>query len=329
MIQIPLDKIISRIKEEKKLSDEEINDKIKQKLDQLSGLISKEGAAHIIANELGVKLVQTEGKLAIKDVLSGLKNMEIEARVSKVFEIREFNTQRGSGKVGSVMISDGENQMRVVFWGDNTKYVETLKPNDILSIKGGYTKTNNDRIEIHTGNHSTITVNPSGSDLPELEISESGAPSGKAVKISELKGGEEGVEILGTVVQVFDIKFFEVCPECRKRVRDDDGAFKCATHGEVKPNYNYVLTTVVDDGTGSIRSVFFGEQAELLAGQTREQMLEYSSNIGKFDDSKTELLGKIVKIKGRVVNNSMFDRMEIMVNFVDTSPNPEKEIENL
>ena len=58
MLKIPLNDIIAKILKETSLSEAEINTKIDQKLDQLSGLISKEGAAHIIANELGVKLFE-------------------------------------------------------------------------------------------------------------------------------------------------------------------------------------------------------------------------------------------------------------------------------
>ena len=62
MIKIPYDTIIEKIMEHSKLTLEEVNSKIKAKTEQLAGLISKEGAAHIIANELGVKLFE-EGKL--------------------------------------------------------------------------------------------------------------------------------------------------------------------------------------------------------------------------------------------------------------------------
>ena len=50
MIQMPLQDIINKITEKAGITEEEVNEKIKQKLEQLSGLISKEGAAHIIAN---------------------------------------------------------------------------------------------------------------------------------------------------------------------------------------------------------------------------------------------------------------------------------------
>ncbi len=66
MINIPLNQIIAEIKDKTGLSEDEINKKINEKLKQLSDLISKEGAAHIIANELDVKLVETAKKLKIR-----------------------------------------------------------------------------------------------------------------------------------------------------------------------------------------------------------------------------------------------------------------------
>ena len=56
MINIPVETVLTKLKENG-LSDEEIETKIKQKMDQLSGLISREGAAHIIANEMGIKVL--------------------------------------------------------------------------------------------------------------------------------------------------------------------------------------------------------------------------------------------------------------------------------
>ena len=85
MIKIPKDMIISKIKEKTKLTDAQLQTKVKDKLDQLSGLISEEGALHIIANELGVKILEDPGKLQIKNVLAGMRNVEITGKVMKIF----------------------------------------------------------------------------------------------------------------------------------------------------------------------------------------------------------------------------------------------------
>ena len=57
MIKVPYDEVVEKIVSETELSKEDVDDKVKIKMDQLSGLISKEGAAHIIANELNVTLI--------------------------------------------------------------------------------------------------------------------------------------------------------------------------------------------------------------------------------------------------------------------------------
>ena len=56
MIQLPYEKLVEKIVENGNISENEVAEKIRKKMDSLSGLISKEGAAHILANELGVKL---------------------------------------------------------------------------------------------------------------------------------------------------------------------------------------------------------------------------------------------------------------------------------
>ncbi len=55
-----LNEIIEKIKEQSGLPEEEIKNKIKEKQRELYGLVSPEGAAHILAKELGIELVKRE-----------------------------------------------------------------------------------------------------------------------------------------------------------------------------------------------------------------------------------------------------------------------------
>ena len=50
MIDIPSAQVIEAILEKTDLSREDVEGKIKEKLTQLSGLISEDGAAHIVAH---------------------------------------------------------------------------------------------------------------------------------------------------------------------------------------------------------------------------------------------------------------------------------------
>jgi len=328
MISMPLEQAIEKIKEKTSLSEEEINNKINTKLDQLSGLVSKEGAAYIIANELDVKLFeQTSGKLQIKNILAGMRDVETIGKLTRKFDIREFNVNGRQGKVGSFIIGDETGTIRIVCWGSKADELTKLKEGDIVKINSGYVKENNGLKEVHMNDKSIISLNPEGITIDSVTQTEKPSPTRK--NIQELDENSNNVELFGTIVQSFEPRFFEVCPTCGKRAKPVEGNFNCAQHGNVAPDYSYVMNVVLDDGTETIRSVFFREQAEKLLAKTKEEILNYKTNPQSFDAVKNELLGNQIKIIGRATKNQMFDRLEFITNDVNINPDPKKEIEKL
>src|SRR3989338_8790603 len=135
MFKIPHSELIAVIKEKSGLSEAEIDSKISQKMKQLAGLISKEGAAHIIANELGIKVFDKfSGKLQIKNILSGMRNVETVGKVIKIYDVREFITQDRSGKVGSFILGDSTGSIRVVMWGNQADAIKNLSEDMVVKI---------------------------------------------------------------------------------------------------------------------------------------------------------------------------------------------------
>src|SRR3989338_1478162 len=107
MLKMPYEEIVSKIEEKTGTAKAEIEAKVAEKLKQLYGLVSKEGAAHIIANEMGVKIFEvTSGKLKVKNLLQGMKNVELQGVVRRIYEVREFKTEKREGKVGSFLFAD-------------------------------------------------------------------------------------------------------------------------------------------------------------------------------------------------------------------------------
>lgn len=321
MIRMPLPDMIARIKEKAGLSEDDINQKIEQKCTQLSGLISKEGAAHIIANELGVKLVENSGK--IKDLLPGMRNAEVLGRVTQIYEVREFQRADGSGgKVGSFLIGDDTGIVRIVGWGDKADLVTQVSQGMPVKIISGMVKENQRGYkEVHLNEHSRVDLSPK-EQVPEVNT----APRRKALK--ELTENDDNVEILGTVVQVFDPKYFEVCPQCGTRLKETDGQWACKEHGATAPDYSYLVNVFADDGTENIRVVMFRNQAEKLLGKTKDDMLAYRLSPETFEPMKTELLGEQFTFSGRARKNTFFDRLEFIANNVQKA-NPEEELQRL
>ena len=81
--------------------------------------------------------------------------------------------------------------------------------------------------------------------------------------MSELWDNENdnSVEILATVVQAFEPRFYDSCPECRKKINEEG---RCEVHGIVEKKEVPIVNVYVDDGTENIRVVLFNENANKL-----------------------------------------------------------------
>lgn len=326
MIKIPYEEIILKINEKTQMAVSEIEERVERKLKQLSGLISKEGAAHIVANELGVKIFEPlSGKLQIKNILTGMRDVETLGRVMQVYGLREFSNEARSGKVASMLIGDETGAIRVVMWGSQAENIANIEQGFVVKVMGGYVRENNGRKEIHLNDRSQLLINPKGEVVSEVNT----GAKGSRKEIKELGENDKEVELLGTIVQVFDLRFYEICPKCSKRAKPSIDLFVCNEHGNVIPAYAYVLNAVLDDGTETIRCVFFRNQVERLLNLSQEQLLKFKNEPAEFEAVKNELLGTIVKLNGRTNKNSMFNRLEFVVNNVDISPNPEEELKRL
>ena len=169
MFNLSYDEIVERIKKEKGLSDKEISERVKAKLDKLSDLISKEGAAHLSANELGVKIFYNISReLKIDKIFFGMKSVSFVGKVVKLYPVNEYskekNGKKWEGKVCNMLIGDETGVIRVVMWDTNhISEIErgNLQEGSVLKINGGYVRDNNGR-EVHLGKQSRLVINPAG-----------------------------------------------------------------------------------------------------------------------------------------------------------------------
>ncbi len=325
MYKIPLSEIKEKLVASGKLTAAELNARISKKINDLSGLISEEGAAHIIANELGVEIMTSQqNKLKIKQVYAGMRSVSTIGKVIRKFEAREFTTNERSGKVCSLILGDETGTIKVVFWNDQVDLLSAVNEGDIIRVKEAYVRENNGNKEIHLGNAGEIEVNPAGETVNSVRESN----TYERKKINELSDGDFGAEILGTVVQVFDPRFFNICPQCGKKVLESADGFICGEHGKVEASLSYVMNAVLDDGSGNIRGVFWKNQTNHLLEKNEEEISSYKEDLTKFEDLKNELLGEQFKLAGKVKRNDMFDRLEFNVQTV-VKANPEEEIARL
>jgi hypothetical protein len=260
-----------------------------------------------------------------------MKNIELIGKVLKKYDSRNFDTGKRKGSFAKFLLADETGTMMVVLWNDKSALINGFTDGDTIKITNANARENNNRVELHLADDGTIDVNPEGVSIKPIEIAQKRSyPPAVRKKISELTQDDANAEIFATIVQVFDPRFFEVCPQCFKRVRNDGtGSYNCAEHGKVTPNYSAVLNIFVDDGSDNVRVVLWRNQIHELLGTNDAKLLILKDNPTSFEDSKTELLGVMAKFIGRVSNNDLFGRLEFVANRVFRNVNPEEELKNL
>ena len=206
-----LNELITKIVEKSSLEEEEIKKRIDEKQEELGGLITPEGAAHIVANELGLNLFEGLTKipeLKIENVIPGMSSVDIVGRVIQIFEPREFERKDGTkGKVGSLILADETAKIRIVFWGKDVDQIEEgkIQEDSILKIMDGYTKENiNSEAEIHIGNRARVTIDPKDINPEDIPL-----PEDMQKKISELEDGMNTVDVVGKVLRVYEPREFD------------------------------------------------------------------------------------------------------------------------
>ena len=148
--------------------------------------------------------------------------------------------------------------------------------------------------------------------------------------ISSLSANDANIELLGTIVQIFDPRYYEVDPQTGKRIRPrEDNKFYDQAGKEIKPEYAAVMNALLDDGTDTIRVVFFQNQLVNLLKINKDALAAYKDNPAEFQNAREELLGKIIKIVGKASKNEMFDRMEFISQLVFPDPSPDEELRKI
>lgn len=306
---LPYEKLVEKISQISGKEKEEIERLVEAKRAKLSGLVSKEGAAQIIASQLGINFEKE--KLKISEIMPGIKKINLIGKIIKLFPVRSYEKNERKGKIASFIIADETGNIRVILWDTNHIELiekEKIKENDIVEISGASLRNN----EIHLSGLSDIKL--SNGKIENI-ITEISYPE---KNISELKIGEN-VKLRAFVVQAFEPKFFEICPECSKKAINNE----CQEHGKIIPTKRALLTTVLDDGTETIRAVMFSEQLGEI-GLTEEHL----ENSEKFLTKKTELLGEEKFFSGAIRENKIFNNPEIFISNIEEI-NTEKLIEQL
>ncbi len=290
-------KLIQRISKSSGLGEDEIKRKIEAKRAKLSGLISKEGAAQVVAAELGINFDNETMK--ISELMSGMKKANVIGKITRLFPVVEYDKNGRKGKVANFILADETGNTRGVLWDTNHIALienEEIKEGDVVEIQNSSIRNS----EVHL---------TSFSDIKKSQEKIENVITGRTYKekrLNEIRQGES-ITIRAFIVRIFGPRFFEVCPECSKKVEKDAEGSKCKEHGKVVPEKRALLNLILDDGTGNIRSVIFSGEIENL-GLTMQDLES------GFEDKRDELMGKEMRFSGVIRKNKMYENLELTIN---------------
>ncbi len=290
--------LIERIAQIAHLPLQDIERKVEAKRAKLSGLISKEGAAQIIAAELGINFEKERIKLG--ELMQGMKRAHVVGKIVDLFPVRTYSKNGKEGKVATFTLADETSRVRTVLWDMSHISLienETFKVGDMLEISNAAVRNG----ELHLSAFSDIKQ--SSEQFASVAIGKSFS----LLKLSEVKSGQS-LKTRAFIVQAFDPRYFEVCPDCGRKVMEE----ACSTHGKVVPRKRSLLNLVLDDGSETIRGVLFHDQI-LKLGISEEEIF----SLERFQEKKQALLGEEKIFTGNVRSNTLYNTIEFIIEGID------------
>jgi ssDNA-binding replication factor A large subunit len=275
--------LIEKISKHSQLSVEEIEKKVDSKKSKLSGLISKEGAAQIVAAELGISFENE--MLKIKELTEGLRRANVIGKITRVFPVKEFSKNGRSGKFASFTLGDETSNVRVVLWDSNhVGLIESgnLNQGSVIEIRGASVKNG----EIHVSAFSDIKP----SDRKFDSVKETVAPT--SGNFAEAKEGAF-VNVRAFIVQTFEPRFFD-----SKKNEGEKGV---------------LLNIVLDDGHATMRSVLFGDSIKKLLSVNDDELF----SLDVLNSKRAEIIGEEKMFTGSFRMNSFSNNLEFSIRGID------------
>jgi replication factor A1 len=292
-----LDEVIDQIHKKSKSSKEDITKKVDEIHGNYSGLITKEGAALILAKEMGVEMQTNQRKrLQIKNIIPGMRNVNFVGKITRISPVNSFEKQNGKkGRVCNLFVADSSGYVRLPLWNEQVELVEneSLKIGDIVQVANAMSKENiYGDVEISVGKFGMIKRIDESDEFVDVKSIERYMPGeNMRVKIASMVPGN--FDVKATITRVFRGKF----------TFDSDG----------EPSL--VISCLIEDDSGEMRAVFFRETAEKLCGISAKEM-ESMDMDQRFERVSRAILGRELMLSGRAQMNKMSEAMELVVNSV-------------
>ncbi len=237
---------------------------VERKIAEAGNLLNPEGAAFLVASELGVEIW---GKplptgLKIKDLAPGLRDVSLVGRVLAVHPVKSFRRPSGEeGKLRRLTLGDETGMLEVYLWNEKADEAGRMEISQglLVKVEHGYTRRGlSGRVELHLAEKGSLTIVQEGSaeasGIPPLEAFFT--PLGQLGNVKE-------ANVRGVVARVSKVRTFTRATGEGKvlRVRIVEGEQEA---------------TLVfwDEKVDEVNGVKPGDLVEVVGGRVKEDVLE-------------------------------------------------------
>ena len=236
-----LDIIVQKVVAERKITKEQFLAMVEKKKVELEGLVSEVGAAHIVANELGVHTLPKPKEPKISELKKGLVG-SITLEVQNIYPAKEFTTKEGrKGRIATAIVSDEDgNTTRLALWGRHSSLGQDAGLGAKIRVVNAYVKEGMKGLELHVNKNTRISILEKG-DVSDSQIDDQAPIAGDLIVFK------------ASVRKILSERSFFSCPTCKFKGET------CPEHGKTKEVP--IVNAILDDGVKSIRAVFFGDKA--------------------------------------------------------------------
>jgi len=263
-MEISKDTAIEKIVGKTSKTKEEVVKLIEEKKAKFSGLLTDEGAAFMIAKELGVELSNSTSNPKLSDLKDGDTGLNLKVRLMHVFSPKKFEKNGKSGILCNAIVADGTKEMRLTFWRDDVKklYDQKIERAALLELSNVSVSSYNDQKQLSIGFGGTFNqISSNDSSYP--------LPKEKAVKLQELSANQNNIDVFGKVNRVFEEREFE-----------SNGRAGKVINFEVADETKLVRVAAWNDLVDFVKKLSTGDTVKIEGAYSKEGLNGIELNLG-------------------------------------------------
>ena len=290
--------LIQQLSEKSGLEEEIIKQKMMEKVEKFSGLLTEQGALVLLSNDLRVRLPVMEknnATMKLGELKPGMNNIDVQAHVNIIDRIKPYSKNGKEGKYLSLRLSDDTGEALFTFWNEHAEEAlqKGIQKGSKISLTNARVGSFNQLVQLSLGYNGNYTIENTPNKEKENTLNDGKKdfmPFNQLTENQPIEGNAHVIKVL------LGKGYYVRCLNCNGKLQKRESTCPiCMTEGKIETRL--LVPVLLDDGTKPVRAVAFEKEVISLYEKTKEELLRAFETDKAMTDR--ELLGKRVEIQGR------------------------------